>query len=489
MTRARWTAALLALTLLAAACGDDDGGDEAAPATTAAAGATTTAAEDDFLDDGGSDGEATDDAAEGEDPCEGVTLEATDTGVTEDTITVLVMADVGSELAPGLFQGSIDGAKAWAEHVNATGGLACRQVELIEWDSALNATETTNGFLEACDNALAMVGSTALFVTDTTALNSCPDAAGNPIGVADIAERAVEAAHQCSENTFSMSSVPGACPLPAAGTPRDFRTMVGGFQWLIESGEVTTPASGVFLIPGDLPSAIQASMPTIRAANDLGIESAGEFAVSGRAEQATYGAFIQTMRDAGATWAYTGSNDQTMIKWRKEATAQGLDASTVSWVCGVACYTPDFIEQGGADVEDTWVWLPFLPFDETDTNEELASFIEAIGDPQPASWAAAAWGAGVLLEQVVADIVAAEGPNGVTRQAVLDGLNATSEFNANGMISTLDFTDYGATPCFVMMQVRDGAFVRVYPEEPGTLDCEADNVVEQSLDAASEFQG
>ena len=72
------------------------------------------------------------------DPCAGVTLEATDTGVSADTITVVVMADVGSELAPGLFQGAIDGTKAWAKAVNASGGLGCRQVKVLEWDSKLN---------------------------------------------------------------------------------------------------------------------------------------------------------------------------------------------------------------------------------------------------------------------------------------------------------------------------------------------------------------
>jgi ABC-type branched-subunit amino acid transport system substrate-binding protein len=482
MRPARWLTAFVALSLVAAACGDDDDGAAPAEGTEEP---TTTTVDDLFAEDDGGDG----DTADGDDPCAGVELEATDTGVSADTITVVVMADVGSELAPGLFQGSIDGARAWAEHVNATGGLACREVRLVEWDSALNPTETTNGFLEACDKALAMVGSTALFVTDTAALSSCPDGEGNPIGIADIAERAVEGAHQCSGNTFSMSSVPGACPVPGEGEPRDFRIMVGGFQWLIDEGIVTTPTTGVFLIPGDLPSTINASMPTIRAINDLGVESAGEFAVSGRAEQATYGAFIQAMRDSGATWAYSGSNDQTVIKWRKEAAAQGFDPDSVTWVCGVACYTPEFLAQGGSDVEGTYVWLPFLPFDETDSNEQLAAFIDAIGEEQPASWAAAAWAAGVLLEQVVAAIVEADGPNGVTRQAVLDAVRATDAFDADGMISTMDFTTYGATPCFAMLQVRNGAFERVYPQARGELDCSADNIVEKSLNAAAEFKG
>ena len=67
--------------------------------------------------------------------CRGIRLVGTDIGVTEDTITVLVMADVGSPLAPGLSQGSIDAVRAWAGKLNSEGGLACRRIEgkLYRW--------------------------------------------------------------------------------------------------------------------------------------------------------------------------------------------------------------------------------------------------------------------------------------------------------------------------------------------------------------------
>ena len=45
----------------------------------------------------------------------GEPLPATDTGVTADTITVQVMADTGSALAPGLFQGNIDAIEGLRE--------------------------------------------------------------------------------------------------------------------------------------------------------------------------------------------------------------------------------------------------------------------------------------------------------------------------------------------------------------------------------------
>ncbi len=485
MTRFKWLAAVLALGMLAAACGRDDDDDAAAPETTAAAPETTAAAPETTTapapggDTTTTGAEATTTAAPA-DPCDGVALEATEIGVSEDTITILVMADVGSPLAPGLFQGSIDGVKAWAEYTNANGGLACRQVEVVEADSQLNPTETTNGYLKACDEALAMVGSTALFVTEVVDATTCPDQAGEPTGIPDIAERAVSAAHQCAPTTFSMSGIGGSCPF-AGNAPRDYTLNMGFHQYMQElAGE---PLHGVVLIPADLPSTIESTMPTAQLLTEMGVTLDGRFGVSGRADQATYAPYVLTMAQAESNYAVTISNDQSMIKWRNEALVQGVDVPY--WTCSLACYTEAFLEAGEI-VEGTYLWMSFLPFEEADTNEELGHYVDTVDEP--VSWGAGAWSAGALLKQVVDDIVAADGPNAITRSAVLEGLRATETFDANGWFGTLDFVNRVPSGCFVVLQAQGGEFVRVHPEERGTLDCEADNLASlEGYDSAAEF--
>ena len=173
------------LIATAAACGRDDDNSSGDTATTAAAAATTAAAAATTAagsaDTTGGGGETTTSAAAVD--CS-QPLEATDTGITDKDITVEVMADVGSPLAPGLFQGSIDGVQAWAKKVNAAGGLACRQVKVRTWDSKLTPDDSTNGTIDACQNAVSLVGSTALFVLDTTNLATCKDKAGAATGLA-----------------------------------------------------------------------------------------------------------------------------------------------------------------------------------------------------------------------------------------------------------------------------------------------------------------
>ena len=417
--------------------------------------------------------------------CRGIRLASTEVGVTEDTITVLVMADVGSPLAPGLFQGSMDAVTAWAARVNAEGGLACRQVQVLKHDSAIDPTKTTNGFISACKNALALVGTTALFALDATDLQLCPDAEGNAIGVPDFAYISTEPPHQCSVVTFATSRPNNKCPFAGIG-PRTAQSQVGHVQYILEN--VTPSLNGVYLVPSDLPSTIASAMPEVRSFQKVGVVVDASPGVSGFTTQSEYGAYVQAMRDNSSNFAYSGSDDQSMIKWRGEAITQGFDFDEVVWMCGLACYTPRFLEEGSV-VEGTYVWLPFLPFEEAEVHYELADFVEAIDRPFPEAWAAGSWAAGVLFERVVNDIVAQGGLNAVTRQAVLGRARSLDSFDVNGWWGPADFTStVKARPCFVLMQVRNGAFTRVYPEAPGTLDCNPDNVVTLTRAWANEFK-
>jgi ABC-type branched-subunit amino acid transport system substrate-binding protein len=493
----RGIAVLLLAALFAASCGGrddetatDDATDEATGAADGEATEVVTEAptEDATEDtDGTATGEAT--AAPTEetpaDPCEGVTLEATDTGVTADTITVVAMADVESPLAPGLFKGAWDGVQAWADKLNSEGGLACRQIEVIQWDSMLNGNETINGFLKACESALAMVGTTVLFSSNTEDQQTCPDAAGNPVGVADFAYIVTEPAHQCSPNSLNLQRPGASCPYESG--VRDYNVAIGAAKWLAENTNDGN-THGIFLIPSDLPSTIAASMPVVRGIEAAGVVNDGEFGVSGRLTQPEFAPFLQAMQAAGSNFAYNGSSDQAMLKLRLEAEAQGIDASTITWMCSLSCYTPQFLEQGGEAVEGTYVWTIFLPFNETDANPELADFMSAIGDPFPASWAAGAWATGVLFEEVINEIVAESGPNGITRQAVLDRARGVTGFNANGMWGDTDFTTtLTQTDCFVIMQIQNGEFVRIFPEEPGTRSCDPANLTALSIDPVEEY--
>lgn len=479
----RIMAVLLALGLLASACGgrDDDEGADSGDSTTTAPDTETTEPDTETTEPDTETTEPDTETTEPEsDPCADVTLEATDIGVTDSTIKVIVMADNDNTLAPGLFDGARVGAFAWADDVNANGGLACRQVEIEFADSKLSREETVNGFLKACSEALALVGTTVLLGQDTTDLNTCPNQDGDPIGVPDIAYITTEVAHQCSSTSFHMSRPGASCPY--AGGERDYVAAAGAVQYLADQeGDL----NGIILIPGDFQTTRDATVPQIKAHEDIGVVYDGYFGVSGAAALSAFTPLVQRMRDNDSNWIYNGSNDATMINMLEEASNQGLDLSETTVLCTLSCYTPSYLAQGDL-VEGTYVWMFFLPFDETDTNEDLAAFIDAVGDPFPEAWAAGAWADGRLLEEAVNNIVEADGPNGVTRQALLDELPTIDDFDGEGWWGAVDFgTTLNITDCFVLMQVQDGEFVRVHPTEPGELACGEANLFETTTDPAA----
>ena len=61
-------------------------------------------------------------------------------------------------------------------------------------------------------------------------------------------------------------------------------------------------------------------------------------------------------------------------------------------------------------------------------------------------------------------------------------MNKIHSFNAGGMIGTMDPAGRVASPCFMMLQVKNGKYVRVYPKKAGTFDCKKRNLIHVKLD-------
>jgi hypothetical protein len=459
----------LVLVLAVGACGgDDDDGD-------GGLGGGTTAP------DGGGDGD---------DACEGVTLEASEVGVTPTEIRIAVAADTGSPLRPGLFQGSVDAVSGWADYVNANGGLACRQVVVEEYDTKLSADEAKNAVVGACGNSLALVGTTALFLNAAgmTEAEGCRDKAGRPTGLPDLAVLQTEPAQQCSPVSFVILGGNASCPYSGSG-PRTYVEVVGPYRYYLEEyGE--DALHGVWVIPQDLPSTISASMPGFRVSQQLGIGLDYETGLSGLSEQPAYTPVVQEIKDNTSTYARVGLDYKGTVFLRKEAEVQGVD-SVLVWDCSVQCYDRRLITEGGSAVEDQYTWIFHLPFEDAGANDTLDAFLEHVDEPD--SFGAQAWAAAELFRHVVEQIVDDAGPNAITRAAVLETLATVDDFDAGGLIPPTDVGEGTSSGggCFVLMQVQGGEFVRVLPTEEGTFHCpDADERLQEiTIDPVAEFQG
>jgi ABC-type branched-subunit amino acid transport system substrate-binding protein len=153
------------------------------------------------------------------------------------------------------------------------------------------------------------------------------------------------------------------------------------------------------------------------------------------------------------------------------------------WNCSLQCYDQSLLDDGGADVEGEYVYVPFLPFlgknKEGGTNKLMKAFLKY--DKEPDGFGIQAFAAGILFRDAVNKSIGGD-PNKLTRKAVLKAVASIHDFDADGMIGTTDVGAKKSGACYALLQVRNGDFVRVYPKKKGTFDCKPKNVLNLKMD-------
>src|SRR4051812_5204355 len=172
---------------------------------------------------------------------------ATDVGVTKDEIRIAVVADVDNPFKPGLFQGAVDGVNAAVEHINATGGVAGRKLTVDFIDSKVNAAETRNAIITACDQNFAMVGTAAAFLTNVEDETGCKDLAGKATGIPDLASF-VTGVQQCSPVAYPVNPSLLDCATKDQH-PQTYYGSTGTSQWYKD--QIEGDAHGVYVASND----------------------------------------------------------------------------------------------------------------------------------------------------------------------------------------------------------------------------------------------
>jgi ABC-type branched-subunit amino acid transport system substrate-binding protein len=394
-------------------------------------------------------------------------------GVTADEIRVAVVADVENPLSPGQFQSQVDAMEAYAEFANDNGGIAGRDLVIDFIDSRLNPDETRNATITACAEDLAMVGTAAVFMNNVDDMVACVDAEGSPTGLPDINTFTQELVHQCSPVSYSVSPPQLDCATKD-DAEKTYRSSLGQIRYYLSQDK---DLHGICVGPADLKSTEITGQVHCKAVEQLGIELDGEgfYPASARAPQSALTPIVSAAKADGSTYFYSLAGYQQVVSLRKEAKLQGLDTVEV-WDCSRSCYSDEFLETGGADVEDQYSFLNTLPLDETKQNKALRNYIKYVGKDNADAFGETGWAAGMLFHEVIDQIVDEHGVNGVTRARILEQLAATEDFDAGGMLATTNVGERTPSDCFNLQQVQDGKFVRVHPKKAGTFDCSPKNV-------------
>jgi hypothetical protein len=396
---------------------------------------------------------------------------ATEVGVTPTTIRIAVIADVNTPLAPGVFKGSEDAIEGYARYINSKGGLAGRKVVVDFYDSALSADESRNALIKACQNDFATVGTTALFMNNIDDAVNCKDIDGKATGLPDVPELTTEPVQQNSPVGFPIL-VPSQDFSDPTG--RTFFQPSGKYFWFAQ--HVTKDLHGVFLIPADLQATVTASLPVWYAAQKAAVKSDGQFNVHGMDTQDRYLPIATAIKDHNSTYVRGGSNDVSMADMRLEAQQQGVTSVKV-WDCSLACYSKQFLALAGSAANGTYLDTTFVPFEEAKDSPPVAAYLKAVGASNADGFGAQAWTAALFFQDVIQKMAAANGVNGITRANFLATARTVHDFTAEGMIGKDDVGGHKQSPCFALLQVKNGKFIRVYPTKPATFDCNPRNIV------------
>jgi hypothetical protein len=359
--------------------------------------------------------------------------------------------------------------------------LAGRKVVVDFYDSKLNAAQTTNAMIQACQNDVAAVGTSAAFMTSVTEMRNCADATGAVTGLPDIPFAAASLAEQCSDQSFPISPPQVVCATRTEH-PQTFQPNVGrGYYYDKKFGN---DLHGVYIFLSNAKAARDALFTSgIGQLRVVCCKSDQDVDMPGSAAQSQYTPVVQTMKDKGSNFGQ-GSGANQQIALRKEAVLQGLTGVKV-WDCTTGCYTKNFLANGGQDIEGNYVdtlYLPFLSKAERKANPMLANFVKYTGADKVDGFGVYAWASMIAFRDAVNAAVKAHGINGVTRTTIFEALNGVHQFSADGMMGTIDLAARKTTPCHVLLKVHDGDFQRVFPTKPGTFDCAKKNVQEVKLD-------
>ena len=397
---------------------------------------------------------------------------ASEIGVTPTEIHIAMVADVDNALAPGLFQGGVDGAKAGVKYINANGGIGGRKVVLDFIDSHLNPNDARNGFITACENDLAMVGNATFLIGSFDDAINCKDKAGQATGLPDMPSTSTSSKQACSPVTFAPAGSLLDCSTLNAD-PQTFTGQVGDSKYYVK--KYGPKLKGPIIVSGDSAATAHTTKVLGLLAQKAGIDITDTIPIASADPQSAYTPVVQQMKNDGDNYNLTGAPVDNVISMRQEAQLQGLTDPKFVWTCQIQCYDKKTVDAGDV-MANTHIVMNFLPFTEVKANKTLAAYVKYVGGPDKASgFGVWGWVSTLLFQQAANQVVKDQGVNGLTRANLLTALKNTHSFDAGGMWGKMDPGAKASSPCFMILTFDGSKYVRDYPKKAGTFDCTPSN--------------
>jgi ABC-type branched-subunit amino acid transport system substrate-binding protein len=421
---------LLALALLVAgSCRSQSGGEEAGGETTASSTAAST------------DVDGFGDLAS---PCgEGDASGATAQGVTDTAIRVGTMSDATATAQPGLNQELWDSAEAFVAWCNEQGGIEGRKLVDTRYESKL--FEARQATIEACEQEFMLVGGGAAFDDESSEerLNcGLPDV---PAFNATLAGTEADLSHRALPTPFDQLSV-------------------GEAVYLAEQQPDAVNKAGI--LTANFPSAKNIALRARTGYTEAGWNFIDE-QLYNPAGEANWTGIVASLRNAGVEALLYSGTYEPLAAFLQAADEQDWKPEILIGTSSI--YKPDLVTEAGSAAEGVYTYSNVPPFEDPPEGSATSTYLnlldQYVDGAEPSlmgAQAVSAW----LMWATAAKACGSE----LTRECIAEEIDELDEWTAGGLQAPSDPAAGTPPPCFVLMQVQDGTWTKVHPEEG--MDCD-----------------
>ncbi|HLI55130.1 MAG TPA: ABC transporter substrate-binding protein [Acidimicrobiales bacterium] len=368
---------------------------------------------------------------------------SSDPGVTAKTITVGNIATINGPV-PGLFAGARYGAEAVAAYINSMGGLCGRQLVVDSADDQFDQATDQNEASSMASQVLAFMGSFSL------------QDAGIPAGAPNVPDIGEALSSQRFDSPMNFSPSPEA---PGYQT--------SAYQWFIQSPVYHEATQHMALLVENTPQTAQTGTWEESALQSVGFK----FIFVDKTLQPTDPTFngdVQKMKAAGVQGVIFQATGQITGQLANAMYQAGMKIVLGNY--SPAAYDPAYLQNAGPGAAGTILSQSMALYDGQDANQvpmvaTLDQWYARVDPGQvPDVYAVYSWLAGLLLAQAINTTGAP------TRANIVAGIKQIGQFNGDGLVAPGDPATKTPPTCFVLIDVKNGQFVRD-PATPTGFKC------------------
>ena len=387
-------------------------------------------------------------------------VESDQAGGTPDTIRLAAASDKGNMAVPGLNGELYDQAVAFAGWCNAQGGIGGVPVEIIDADAKL--FEVPAQMENICDNAFAMAGGGFAFDDqEFPRFHEC--------GMIDIAGFTVSAGKSLSDNLIS--------PMPNPSNAKDG----GWFAWATSVYPEAMQSFGT--VYSDILTSQVVEQQYVEIAEALGGTTVVERIPYNSLGEPNWTPIAQQLKDSGVrAMAFVGV-PEVLPKLTKAMDEIGYRPELIMADAGF--YAEVLLEQGGSSVEGVVVRTAYALFEEAERVTAVTDYLDMMNEHNPGGKVSGLGMQGLsamlLFASAARDCFAES--DVLTRSCVIDKAATYVDWTGGGLHAPSSPGTNRPSPCYQMIQVRDGAFTRLYPPIEPT---DADRAIVPSTEITAE---